>query len=130
MIHLGSCSPLSSRGLGRGPFKAKTRVRIPVGAKYGARLKRLQQAFFALLARLYANVIPALPTRTTQERKARAHQENAERHAQIRQLHAEGMLLKELTALFGFSTGRHIKFVVLGSLTCRSVCVALTAAAV
>src|SRR5258708_34016133 len=30
--------PLSSRGLGRGPFKAKTGVRIPVGALFVAYL--------------------------------------------------------------------------------------------
>jgi hypothetical protein len=106
MLHFTLFSPPSSRGLGRGPFKAKTGVRIPLGAQYGRGLNRLNLAVLSLLARLYANVPPPPPTLSTKERNIRAHQQNIERDNLIRQFRAEGKSLKELATYFGISIGR------------------------
>ena len=77
-----------------------------MGAKYGHGLNRLNQAVFALLARLYVNVPPAPPPLTTQERNQLVGEHFADRNERIRTLYAEGMILKDLARMFGISKAR------------------------
>jgi hypothetical protein len=77
-----------------------------VGAKYGHGLNRLNEAVFALLARLYANVPSAPPPLTKQERNQIVGERFAERNERIRKLYAEGTILKDLAQMFGISKAR------------------------
>ena len=77
-----------------------------MGAKYGHGLNRLNQAVFALLARLYENVPPVPPTLTTQERNQIVGERFAERNERIRTLYAEGTLIRDLARMFGISKAR------------------------
>ncbi|MEP7288076.1 MAG: hypothetical protein ABI947_20165 [Chloroflexota bacterium] len=77
-----------------------------MGAQYGHALNRLNWAVFALLERMYADVPAAPPILTTQARNQILGDQFAERNQQIRQLYAEGMILKDLAQMFGISKGR------------------------